>query len=303
MSSSYALEDHHTPSASSYDPALRDFDSTSPTSSIPPLPAYTYTPSVKRPKVSTSSEHSTSSTRVNGTGRDSPDPHDFYRHHQHQFGKGSVDGLGQGDIRVERRDGRMGHQQRSGPMSRATGQNLHAVSSRTNAYGYYSPTSDRSPLSAAKSSPTLNTARNRQTSLKDLVDKFNQKPDETLPLPRKSGSRSPSTSSNPSTSTRAVKPRNSSLSFRSGSGPSRMGIVSESSRSSANTRPHPRRGRTNEDTNSSPRSKKAPRSQRAEISDPRMSASQSMIDLAPYVDNSSRRPLFGEILEVCRARW
>ena len=296
MSSSYALEDHHNPSSPSYDPAAQDIDPTSRPSSIPRLPAYTYTPPVKRPKVPISLEQKTSSPRVNGTGRDSPDPHDFYRHHQHQFGKGSVDGLGQGDIKVQRRDGRMGYQQRSGPISRANVQNLHAVSSRTNTHDYHSPTSDRSLLSAAKSSPTLNTARNRQTSLKDLVDKFNQTPDETLPIPRKSGSRSPSTNSNPSTSTRAVKPRNSSLSFRSGNGASRMGSVSESSRSTNSARPHARRGRTDEDANSSPRSKRAPRSQRTEPPNPKMSASQSMIDLAPYVNNSSRRPLFGEIL-------
>lgn len=299
MSSSYALENHHSPSSSSYDPAAQDIDPTSRPPSIPPLPAYAYTPSVKRPRVSTSFEQSTSSARVNGTGRDSPDPHDFYRHHQHQFGKALNDGLGQGDIRVERRDGSMGHQQRSGPASRAKGQSLHAVPSRINTHDYHSsPTSDRSPLSAAKSSPTLNTARNRQTSLKDLVDKFNQTPDETLPLPRKSSSRSPSAGSNPSTSAQSLRPRNSSLSFRNGNASSRMGLVSESSRSTTNARPHPRRGRTNEDANTSPRSKRAPRPQRTEPSDPKVSASQSMIDLAPYVDNGSRRPLFGEILAM-----
>lgn len=297
MSSSYAPEAHQNPPSSSYDPAAQDIDPTSRPSSIPPLPAYTYTPSMKRPKVPTSLEQSTSTTGVNGIGRNSPDPHDFYRHHQHQLGKGPIDGLGQGDIRVERRDGGMGHQQRSGPISRANGQNLHAIPSRINTHDYHSSTtSDRSPLSATKSSPTLNTARNRQTSLKDLVDKFNQTPDETLPLPRKSGSRSPSAGSNPSTSAHSLKPRNSSLSFRNGNGSARRIFVSESSRSAPNARPQPRRGRTNEDANSSPRSKRVPRPQRTEPLDPRMSASQSMIDLAPYVDNVSRRPLFGEIL-------
>lgn len=297
MSSSYALEDHQNLPSSSYDPAAPDLDPTSHPSSIPTLPAYTYTPSVKRSKVPTPLEQSTSSTRINGTGRNSPDPHDFYRHHQHQLGKGLIDGLGQGDIRVERRDGSMGHQQRTGPTSRAKGPNLHIVPSRINTHEYHSsPTSDRSPLSAAKSSPTLNTARNRQTSLKDLVDKFNQTPDETLPLPRKSGSRSPSAGSTPSTNANTLKPRNSSLSFRNGNASSRKILVSESSHSTPSARPHPRRGRTNEDANASPRSKRVPRPQRTEHLDPRMSASQSMVDLAPYVDNVSRRPLFGEIL-------
>ncbi len=299
MSSSYALEEHQNPSSPSHDPAVQDTNPTSRPSSIPPLPAYAYTPAAKRPKVSTSFEQSTSSTVVNGTGRDSPDPHDFYRHHQHQIGKGLIDGLGQGDIRVERRDGSMGHQQRSGPISRANGQNLHAVPFRINTHDYRSsPTSDRSPLSAAKSSPTLNTARNRQTSLKDLVDKFNQTPDETLPLPRKSSSRSPSASSNPSNGAHTLKARNSSLPFRNGNGSSRTGSISESSRSTTNARPHPRRGRTNEDANLSPRSKRGPRPQRTDPLDSRMSASQSMIDLAPYVDNVSRKPLFGEILAM-----
>lgn len=302
LDADHALDQHHNPSqpsSSSYDPAAHDIDPTSSPSSIPPLPAYAYTPSVKRPKFSTSFEQSNSSTGVNGTRRDSPDPHDFYRHHQHQFGKGSMDGLGQGDIKVERRNGNIGHQQRSGPISRAKGQNLHAAPSRINTHDYHSSrTSNRSPLSAAKSSPTLNTARNRQTSLKDLVDKFNQTPDETLPVPRKSSSRSPSTGSNPSASAQILKPRNSSMSVRTGNGSSRIGFDSESSRSTANTRPHPRRGRTNEDANPSPRSKKTPRPQRTDALDPRMSASQSMINLAPYVDNGSRRPLFGEILAM-----
>lgn len=298
MSSSYALEGHQNPSSSSYDPAAQNLDPASPLSSIPPLPAYAYTPPVKRPRVSNTFERSTPSTGVNGTGRNSPDPHDFYRHHQHQFGRGLTDGLGQGDIRVERRDGSMGHQQRSGPISRANGPTLHAVPFRINTHDHRSsPNSDRSPLSAAKSSPTLNTARNRQTSLKDLVDKFNQTPDETLPLPRKSGSRSPSAGSNPSTNAQTLKPRNSSLSFRTANGSSKFGF-SESSRSTTNARPHPRRGRTNEDANTSPRSKRAARPQRTEPLDPKMSASQSMIDLAPYVDNGSRRPLFGEILAM-----
>lgn len=299
MSSSYSLGDPHTPSSSSYDPAAQEIDPSSRPSSIPPLPAHTYTPLVKRPKVSTSFEQNTARTGVNGTGRDSPDPHDFYRHHQHQFGNGLIDGLGQGDIRVERRDGSMGHQQRSIPASRANGQTLHAVPFRLNTHDYHSsPASDRSPLNAVKSSPTLNTARNRQTSLKDLVDKFNQTPDETLPLPRKSSSRSPSTGSNPSNSAHPLKSRNPSLSSRTANGSSRMGSVSESSRSTTNAKSHPRRGRTNEDANTSPRSKRAPKPQRTEPLDPRVSASQSMIDLAPYVDNGSRRPLFGEILAM-----
>ena len=299
--SSHALGDPHNPSSSSYDPAARGIDPTSRPSPISPLPAYTYTPLAKRPRVSTSFEQSSSRGVNNGTGRGSPDPHDFYRyhhhHHHHQLGKGLVDGLAQGEIKVERRDGSMGHQHRSGPISRANGHNLHAVPSRINTHDYRSPFhSDASTLSAAKSSPTLSTARNRQTSLKDLVDKFNQNTDETLPLPKKSGSRSPSTGSNPSASAHILKPRNSSLSVHTGKGSLRMGSVSESSRSTVNPKSRPRRGRTNEDANLSPRSKMAPRPQRTDTHDTRMSASQSMIDLAPYVDNGSQRPLFGEIL-------
>ena len=300
MSSSHALEDHHSPPSSSYDPAAQNTDSTSRPSSIQPLPAYAYTPPTKRPMFSTTFEQNLSTTRVNGTGSESPDPHEFYRHHHnHQNGKGSTDGLGQGDIKVERRKGGMAHQQRSGPISRANGQNVHAIPSRINTHNYHSsPTSDKSTLSAAKSSPTLNTARHRQTSLKDLVDRFNQNPDETLPLPRKSTSRSPSAGSNPSTNARSLKPRDSSLSVRTVNGSSRVGVVSESSRSIPTTRPHARRGRTNEDANTTPRSKRARKPQRVEPPDTRMSASQSMIDLAPYVDNCSRRPLFGEILAM-----
>lgn len=202
---------------------------------------------------------------------------------------------------MERREGSMAiSKQRNSPLpTRNNAPKLAPLTSRINSRYNTSPT-DRSPLSAAKSSPTLsNTARNRQTSLKDLVDKFNQTPDEALPLPKKAASRSPSTSSNPGSSSKnaRVKPRNSSLSKGSNEGNARTNS-STSLQSMGTSRSYPRRGRTNEDMNASPRSKRPLKPQRTDAIYQTQYASQSTTNLGPHAEDSLRRPLFGEILEM-----
>ena len=285
--------------------------------SIPPLPAYTYNPATtKRPHVSTSFEQYASDASVNGfTGEppredDSPDPHDFYRRYQNSFARGSIDGLGQGDIVITtREDGmtRSRQQQMPTPVSaRTNGFDLPSLSSRV--YGGYtsryqpSPVSDRSPLCAAKSSPSLSgTARNRQTSLKDLVDRFNSNTDEVPPLPRKHGSRSASNSSNPANLTPAnntnpatsisyARARNSSQPKASRAGLARKESPIDQRHSATASRSNKQRGRGNEDAKASPRSKRTGRP------DPKAYASQSMTNLHPDGHNLVRKPLFGEIL-------
>ncbi|KAL6716243.1 hypothetical protein ACLMJK_005809 [Lecanora helva] len=268
-------------------------------SSIPPLPAYTYKPtSIRRPKVPTAFENNHSSVRANGDSRsDSPDPHDFYRRHQEQYRASLEEASSQGDIRVERRDGNMAAAgQRSSPMTtRSHTSRLPPQTSRINTRYTSSPTADRSPLSAAKSSPTLsNTARNRQTSLKDLVDKFNQTTDEALPLPKKPASRSPSTSSNPSATSRnaRVNTRIPSLSKDLDDDHGRKNS-STSLRCLGTARSQPREGRTSEDSNQDSRSKRAPRTPRVDRS---QFTSQSTTNLGQHGDETSRKPLFGEIV-------
>jgi len=217
--------------------------------------------SAKRSKVSAIVEQNTTSASTNGisgsTPRgDSPDPHDFYRRHQDQYRTMLGEGSGQGDIRVQQSHG--------GTAGRVNVPKL-SLSSRVSSRYNTSPT-NRSPLSAAKSSPTLsNTVRNRQTSLKELVNRFNQTPDEALPLPRKSASRSPSASPH------TIRAPTSSLSNRSG-------IPSASKGSTG------------------PKSKKPLRPQRADqLNSSRPYASQSTTNLA---ETHSKRPLFGEILAM-----
>lgn len=286
-----------------YDPAA----SSDPSASIPPLPAYAYTiPLAKRPKVSTNFDRNTSSVHANGGSRsDSPDPHDFYRRHQDQYRASLEESSGQGDIRVEHREvGMAATRQRISPLTtRSNAPKLPPLTSRINSRYNASPT-DRSPLSGARSSPSLsNTARHRQTSLKDLVDKFNQTPDEALPLPKKSSSRSPSTSSNHGRSSNSIRvtPRNSSFSKES---------VGDHGRNSSSTSPqsldksvgksrsHLRNGRTQEDLRGSSRSKGGSNNPRTDPVHHGQYASQSTTNLGQHADDSSRRPLFGEIIAM-----
>lgn len=296
----YALRPQIDNQPSAYDPAVRSDKS----SSIQPLPAYTYVqPATKRPKISTAFEQDVSSARTNGASRsDSPDPHEFYRHHQDQYRASLAGKSGQGDIRVEQREGGMtANGQRTNPVNnRSNAPRLPPLTSRIQSRYNTSPISDKSPLSAARSSPTLsNTARNRQTSLKDLVNKFNQTPDEALPLPRKPTSRSPSANSNPggSSNNAHIKPRTSSLSTSTGD-VAQTGGSPTSLQALGSSKSYSRRGRTNEDFNASPRSKRTLRTHRTEPIDHNQYGSKSTTNLGQHLDILPRRPLFGEILAM-----
>lgn len=280
--------------------------------SLPTLPAYTYNLSpTRRPVVSTAFKEHPSSANVNGFARDlarddndSPDPHDFYRRYQDQFATGSAEGLGQADIVVAKREDSMvvpRQQRRSSPISaRANGSKLPPLASRVQSSQVSRNPSassvDNSPLNNAKSSPALsNTGRNRQTSLKDLVQRFNQTPDEVPPLPRKSASRSTSTNSNQSFSVNYGKARTLSQSKSPGFGATAKGSVSAQEHTGTVPRLHQRRGRNSEDVTISPLSAGSAISPGANRPESNSYASQSLTDLTPGGDRSIRKPLFGEV--------
>ncbi|KAL8827620.1 MAG: hypothetical protein Q9170_006944 [Blastenia crenularia] len=319
LESPYPAE-HHRHDPSSPDTVTEQtlhsnsFSSTAnnPVYSIPPLPAYTYGRiNEQPPDLSVDLDQSLCDSNGNAPThtpeRDapSPDPHEFYRRYHDSFSRSSREGLRQGDLVAGKRDEDMvmsrHYQRQSPPSSRTSASKQPSLSSRTYApHGsrYASTTStEQSPATSAKSNPSLSSApRNRQTSLKDLVNRFNQTPDEVPPLPRKTNSRSASThsnsgNSNPATSISYARARTSSQSkgdwpqeamnrayLLSGQDPSRMPR-------------HQRRGRPVEDAAISPRTH-APLAV-----DQSAFTSQSMTDLASN-RQISRKPLFGEVLSA-----
>ncbi|KAL9603342.1 MAG: hypothetical protein Q9219_001204 [cf. Caloplaca sp. 3 TL-2023] len=284
----------------------------SPTYSISPLPAYTYGQVISQPPtLSTDLDRSPSETDVNGypitpnRSAPSPDPHEFYRRYQDSFSRSSREGLRQPDISVGRRDEDMTmsrhHRRQSPPSSRASASKQPTLSSRTytpHGSRYASTSSaEHSPLNSAKSSASLSgTPRNRQTSLKDLVNRFNQTPDEVPPVPRKPTSRSASThsnsgNSNPATSISYARARTSSQSKGNPSQEAINRAYQINGQDSSRTPRHNRRGRPAEDTAISPRSH-AP-----SLNNSGSFVSQPVTDL----DSSrqiARKPLFGEVVGV-----
>ena len=272
----------------------------SPTDSIPPLLPYTYgqTP-VKRPVISTSFEHTPIDPAVNAFTEtpsredSSPDPHEFYRRYQDSFSRSSREGLRQADIVLAGRDEEMPtsrYQPRHSPLSSGHGgpkpPSLSTKSFTTHGGRYPSTSSaEQSPLSTTKSNQALsNSARSRQSSLKDLVNRFNQTPDEVPPLPRKSTSRSTSANSNPPSSVSYNRARTSSQSKST-----KPDSALPAHR--ANTpKLYQRRGRTTDNVSIAPQSHVA-----AQVASSPY-ASQSMTDLGPIRQPNSRRPLFGEVV-------
>ena len=262
-------------------------NSTSPPNagSLLPLPSSTYTPpSASRGKTSGLEQNATH-VRTNGITRDkSPDPHDFYRRPKEDYRTHLGKRAGQGNRSIEHRDGGMigvGPHARPSPISTR-------LSSR------YNPTpAERSPLSGARSSLTLSKpVGKRNTSLKDLVDRFNQTTDEALPLPDRSTSRSPSASPGRH---HAVRARTSSSSNQQSDRTMKNASSSANFQPTAIPRAYPRREKTSEDMRASQKSKRTQRNQQADSVDTRARASQSTTNLA---DTRTRRPLFGEILAM-----
>ena len=180
----------------------------SPDDQVSVIPTYSYSHPLqtppKRPSISTDFDSYASEARLNGftsdppTDDNSPDPHDFYKPFRDPFTEALP---GQRDIVVLGKEEGMttsSYQRKPNPVpGRINGSSSkHApihprISTRPSQYSASPTSGNSSPLNAAKSSPNLSgTARNRQTSLKDLVDKFNQTPNEKPLLPAKPGARS-----------------------------------------------------------------------------------------------------------------
>ena len=277
-------------------------NASSPTDSlISPLQPYTYDPSAaSRSMKSASFEQYAANASINGFTADppqafnAPDPHEFYRPYQDRFSPSSAEGLSQRDIVVGKREDSMTtsrRQRRPSPVQqRANGAKPAPMLSRvhsTHSSRYpSSPSSgDKSALSATKSNPTIsNTARNRQTSLRDLVDRFNQTPDEVPPLPSNTQSRSTSTNSNPPASG-FPRARTSSQS-------------KPQARSSQEqlSRAQQQRGRTSTDKYRAQGSTSGFHVSHGKRSTSNGVVSQSMVDLLPGPASGIRQPLFGEIV-------
>ena len=276
-------------------------NASSPTGSlISPLQPYTYDPSAEsRSMKSASFEQYAANASINGFTADpphdfnAPDPHEFYRPYQDRFSPSSADGLSQRDIVVGKREDSMTsrRQRRPSPIQqRANGAKPAPMLSRVHSthssrYPSSPSSADKSALSATKSNPTISsTARNRQTSLRDLVDRFNQTPDEVPPLPSNNQSRSTSTNSNPPTSG-FPRARTSSQSK-----PQARSSQEQPSRAQQ------QRGRTSIDKNRAQGWTSGSHVSHGKRSISNGVVSQSMVDLLPGPGGGTRQPLFGEII-------
>ncbi|KAI9874471.1 MAG: hypothetical protein M1830_009720 [Pleopsidium flavum] len=292
----------------------------SPGDQITTLPAYTYSQPLqtppKRPSISTNFESYASDACLNGficdppADDNSPDPHDFYRPYRDPFTEALS---GHRDIVVPGREAGMAtsaYQRKPNSISaRANGTaSKHApIPPRSSARPPHTsaspPSSNNSPLSAAKSSPNLfNTARARQTSLKDLVNKFNQTPNEKPLLPSKPGARLTSASVNPAgrahNYARARTPSHSKI---SGAGDSTQDSKSGRDQSRNPSRSTQPRNYANDGVQPStkPAQGRVPQSVYPQVSG-NASASQSMSDLSQFSPSKElfRPRLFGEILSL-----
>ncbi|KAL9124592.1 MAG: hypothetical protein Q9217_006091 [Psora testacea] len=291
-----------SPQSRTYDPTnVQDIDPSDNSDTIQPLPNYSYTPPApRRPAVSTNIVPTSANAKLSTWQSDSsPNPRKLYRPHQNPFATGTMmDSVGQGQSRVEKRSGNRQRPTHTRPISprcrNENGPRLPPMASRIdNKHNTAALTPDKSPLNATKSSPSLsNTARNRQTSLKDLVNKFNQTADEVPPLPQKPASRSPSSNSISAGQVQGSQPKSISGRFSSGS------FSSDGSSVKGGRYQQQRRGRAQEDGAVSSRSKPNHQVQPLEPVHARPFASHSMMDLAPEIATLPRRPLFGEVLTL-----
>ena len=281
------------------------------------LPTYNHRPpthpSQRGPSATASFEQYVSDARLNGFTVDppnldnSPDPHDFYRQYRDPFRRESVEGYHQTDIVVARRDVEEGMTtSRSSPRStlttRANGTGPPLLASRvTNRSNQRNPSStlaEKSPPSGAKSNPQLtNTVRNRQASLQDLVNKFNQTPDELPPLPAQPGSRSTSATRSPAVAhgPNHFRSRTPSDANQRGHKPTvRLPLAGKEESYSKTPISPQRKKHAQGDVNA-----RLPRGNRrlSSLAD-NTQASQSMPDLNPRDSPSTRQPLFGEILAI-----
>jgi dynamin-binding protein len=289
-----------------------------------PLPTHsnsrsTQQASAKLPAITTTfASNARLSGLANGapTDDDSPDPHEFYRQFRDPFGGAASGFPAQPDIVVERVDDGMARtalqQKHATSAVRSNGNTSRnaLTSPRDGARSSYrsasGPPEATSPLSATRSNPNLSgTSRSQQPSLKELVNRFNQNRDDSLPIPAQrtvSGGKPESSRSGARKPPPGWKPAG-----KASSGTTRdLGPNNQPQKAS---RPTQRSRYAREDVGSTtpaPRSPKKERPKPSPLSPVVHYASRSMTHL-PQVEGKvedkmeervPRRPLFGEILTV-----
>lgn len=290
----------------------------SPNDNIPTLPAISYrnptNPHPRRPLVSTTFEQYVSDASQNGFisesphTANSPDPHEFYKQYRDPFRRESIEGYGQADIVVAgREDGMTVSRSAQRPIPVTARSNGFATSplasripNRSSHRSSSSPLSENPPLVGAKSSPQLaSTVRNRQTSLQDLVKKFNQTPDEVPPLPGKPASRSTSATRSPATShgSSQYRSRTPSESHQQSYRTTTRLSFSSQDLSDKLANPAYRKVYAHEDGSTGVIKGNAPRDRHKEsLVASNSQAIQSMTDLNSLPEPSTCKPLFGEVL-------
>ena len=240
----------------------------------------------------------------------SPDPHEFYKQYRDPFRRESVEGYGQADIVVTGREDGMTvsrSSQRPPPVTArsngfASSPLVSRISNRSSHRSSSSPLSDNPPLVGAKSNPQLaSTVRNRQTSLQDLVNKFNQTPDEVPPLPGKPASRSTSATRNPGPSHGSSQYRSRTPSESHQQGYRTTTRLSFSGQDLSDNLANSAYCKNNahEDISNTMIKGTAPRERHKEpLIASNSQITQSTTDLGPPPEPSTRKPLFGEVLSA-----
>ncbi|MCJ1310199.1 hypothetical protein MMC25_003860 [Agyrium rufum] len=292
------------------------------------LPASTYRPTPKpsRSVPAPNFEQYVSDASVNGFTQeppsidDSSDPHEFYKDYRDQIRKESAEGYDQPDIFVaDKGDNRMptasqAQSYRTGSGSAHRSNGVTTASSRSNTPRSNprlstSPVATEKPLNVTKSSPQLTgITRQRQSSLQDLVNKFNQNPDQVPPLPVKSGSRPPSITRNSFTNQPAklTRTRTPSLTSVPGSAPLTRSWLSQQGGPEQPTTLSQRKKYSRENVGGGPKTSmpmlqgSQPKKREGSLTKHTF-GTQSAIDLISSTQPSSARaPLFGELLGVNR---
>ena len=236
---------------------------------------------------------------------DDSDPHDFYREFRDEYRRESNERYDQPDIVVATQSsGMMTPQTSSRPIpskirSNGVAPSITArVNNRSNSRSSSSPVQEKQIIGVTKSTPQLaNAARLRQSSLQDLVNKFNSNTDEVPPLPGNPGSRrgSSARSSIASQGSKLYRARTPSLSSQPGSATLPRPWMSQQDGADKPSSLTQRKKYTREDISSGSTGGNIAKNRPAEPSISRNAfATQSAVDL--HSVGNARKPLFGELI-------
>ena len=274
------------------------------------LPAYSYKPPTKisstrlatAPSNSHVSDAGIAGFTVEPPSIDDPDPHDFYRQFRDEYRRESDERYDQPDIVVATQGSGMTTPLPLRPTpskirSNGVAPSVNArVNNRSNSRPSPSPINEKQII-AAKSTPQLaNAVRLRQSSLQDLVNKFNSNTDEVPPLPGNPSSRrgSSARSSIASQGSKPYRVRTPSLSSQPGSATLPRPWMSQQDGADRPSSLTQRKKYTRDDTPSGPAGAKGTKNKPVEPSISRNTFAKSAIDL--HSVGRIQRPLFGELV-------